>query len=423
VTDGYDVTETDLRVDEFEVKELQTRLEREWNEGTVATSYTLDGCTSTSKRAPNQKIFCVAPAVTDGYDVTETDLREHVFQVTARCSAGYSGTLDARAPQRCIDARDPQRRTEWSANCLHRLADALLTAPAKVDTECFSAVSASDTLTRALQQSRNTTDLTATTLHTCACKTLRKPDSAAGPMLAVSKPRPVKQRVLKRQPPGRCGQSLLAVARNCRECGERLTALEGALHLCPAIFEWTFPAETLGSAPSAEGPCRLVRLGANARKGAADAKLVELWENIRKTQLSHILELPSTEQLASQSACILLALRGKDVLALLSAERITADKLGPPSIASRTTQTQQMLQSQKTGPLLGVAVLWTRRRERRRGLAVALVDRARKLLAPGSRVAFSQPTELGQAFAQQYVQRMSDQEESSVLVYVPDFPA
>ena len=232
-----------------------------------------------------------------------------------------------------------------------------------------------DTLTRALQQLRNTTDLTATTLHTCACKTLRKPDSAAGPMLAVSKPRPVKQRVLKRQPPGRCGQSLLAVARNCRECGERLTALEGALHLCPAIFEWTFPAETLGSAPSAEGPCRLVRLGANARKGAADAKLVELWENIRKTQLSHILELPSTEQLASQSACILLALRGKDVLALLSAERITADKLGPPSIASRTTQTQQMLQSQKTEPLLGVAVLWTRRRERRRGLAVALVDR------------------------------------------------
>ncbi|CAE7637314.1 STR6 [Symbiodinium sp. CCMP2456] len=237
-------------------------------------------------------------------------------------------------------------------------------------------------------------------------------------MLAVSKPRPVKQRVLKRQPPGGCSQSLLAVARNCRECGERLTALEGALHLCPAIFEWTFPAETLGSAPSAEGPCRLVRLGANARKGAADAKLVELWENIRKTQLSHILELPSTEQLASQSASILLALRGKDVLALLSAERITADKLGRPFLASRATQTQPMLQSQKTEPLLGVALLWTRRRERRRGLAVALVDRARQLLAPGSRVAFSQPTELGQAFARQYVQRMSEQEESSVLVYV-----
>ena len=76
-----------------------------------------------------------SPQVTDGYDVTETDLREHVFQVTARCAAGYSGTLDARArfsskpccglvhdapstasvshaeaPQRCIDARDPQRR-------------------------------------------------------------------------------------------------------------------------------------------------------------------------------------------------------------------------------------------------------------------------------------------------------------------------
>ena len=110
------------------VQVLQTRLEREWNKGTepagvsrcrpwqVATSYTLDGCTSTSERAPNQKIFCVAPAaawrktaelqgfavweapqVTDGYDVTETDLREHVFQVTARCAAGYSGSLHVRA--------------------------------------------------------------------------------------------------------------------------------------------------------------------------------------------------------------------------------------------------------------------------------------------------------------------------------------
>jgi len=150
---------------------------------------------------------------------------------------------------------------------------------------------------------------------------------------------------------------------------------------------------------------------------------VELWENIRSTQLSHILELPSAEQMASKSAIILLALRGKDVLALLSAERITADKLGPPSLASSTTRAQQMLQSQKTEPLLGVAVLWTRRRERRRGLAVALVDRARQLLTPSCRVAFSQPTELGQAFAQQYVQRMSDQEESGVLVYAPDFPA
>ena len=129
-------------------------------------------------------------------------------------------------------------------------------------------------------------------------------------MLAVStRPKAVIKQRLKRPSTGG-GQSLLAVARNCRECGERLTALEGALHICPANFQWNFPAEAVGSAPSSEGPCRVVRLGANARKGAADSQLVELWENIQKTQLSHILELPSAEQLATRRAILLLALRG-----------------------------------------------------------------------------------------------------------------
>ena len=193
-------------------------------------------------------------------------------------------------------------------------------------------------------------------------------------MLAVSKRRPVKQR-LKRPPEG-C-QSLLAVARNCRECGERLSALEGALHLCPAVFRWSFQGEVVGSAPSADGPCRLVRLGANARKGAAGTELVELWENIRRTQLSHILELPSMEQLASRSAILLLALRGKDVLALLSAECIAARQLCP-SAETKQAEVGGVIgvpHGASRDPLLGLSVLWTRRRERRRGLAAALVDR------------------------------------------------
>jgi len=125
VTDGYDVTETDLRVDEFEVKAscapgytgsaMVTKCSGATDK--VATSYTLDGCTSTSKRAPNQKIFCVAPAVTDGYDVTETDLREHVFQVTARCSAGYSGTAKV---YRCTGSTEEVATSYTLSGCTRR---------------------------------------------------------------------------------------------------------------------------------------------------------------------------------------------------------------------------------------------------------------------------------------------------------------
>eukprot|EP00913_Durusdinium_trenchii_P021852 g20533.t1 len=52
-------------------------------------------------------------------------------------------------------------------------------------------------------------------------------------------------------------------------------------------------------------------------------------------------------------------------------------------------------------PSLGVALVWVRRRERRRGLATALVDCLRRLNG-GATVAFSQPTDLGFAFATRY---------------------
>lgn len=50
---------------------------------------------------------------------------------------------------------------------------------------------------------------------------------------------------------------------------------------------------------------------------------------------------------------------------------------------------------------VGVAVIWVARRERRRGLATAMVDSLR-CSAP---VAFSQPTELGWSFASSYSRR------------------
>ena len=117
-------------------------------------------------------------------------------------------------------------------------------------------------------------------------------------------------------------QRLLAVARCCRDCGLRLSALEDALHQCSKAFDWPFPAETICSASASCGQCRLVRLGANTLRGTTLSRLAELWETIRETDLSHSLDLPSGERLANGSAWLLMALKGREVLGLLSAERI-----------------------------------------------------------------------------------------------------
>ena len=74
-------------------------------------------------------------------------------------------------------------------------------------------------------------------------------------------------------------QRLLAVARCCRDCGLRLSALEDALHQCSKAFDWPFPAETICSASASSGQCRLVRLGANTLRGTTLSRLAELWEN------------------------------------------------------------------------------------------------------------------------------------------------
>ncbi|CAJ1393375.1 unnamed protein product [Effrenium voratum] len=257
-------------------------------------------------------------------------------------------------------------------------------------------------------------------------------------MLATScrkKTRPVKT-ALKREAGAQTKvQSLLAVARSCRDCGQRLSPLEDALHQCSVSLEWPFPAESLSS----DG-CRVVRLGPSALRGAAGVRLVELWEKIRDTELSHALELPSAERLANHSAWLLLALRGKEVLALLSAERVPASWAAiSPESASRTALTCDKQKSiaaplqphsegavadheartppRRAGFALGVAVVWVRRRERRRGLATALVDCARRI--SGGAVAFSQPTELGFAFASAYTRHRGST--SLPLVYEPDW--
>ena len=132
-----------------------------------------------------------------------------------------------------------------------------------------------------------------------------------------------KPRVLKEKPKTVSKpQRLLAVARCCRDCGLRLSALEDALHQCSKAFDWPFPAETICSASAASGQCRLVRLGAKTLRGTMLIRLAGLWETIRETDLSHSLDLPSGERLANGSAWLLMALKGREVLGLLSAERI-----------------------------------------------------------------------------------------------------
>lgn len=207
-------------------------------------------------------------------------------------------------------------------------------------------------------------------------------------MLSTSRKKP-RTKIEKRLPSAVSKpQRLLAVARSCRDCGLRLSALEGALHQCSTALDWPFPTETLqlGVQIGASG-CRVVRLGAHHLRGAALIRLTELWETIQDTDLAHPFDLPSPERLANQSAYLLMALKGREVLALLSAERIAGAVACPDSV--ETKQKSQKSQKSQTDSLeqrvpraprapvastLGVAVVWVRRRERRRGLATSMVD-------------------------------------------------
>eukprot|EP00438_Fugacium_kawagutii_P025552 Skav222817 [mRNA] locus=scaffold1444:185244:187561:+ [translate_table: standard] len=261
-------------------------------------------------------------------------------------------------------------------------------------------------------------------------------------MLSTSRKKPrmkIEKRIEKRLPSAVSKpQRLLAVARSCRDCGLRLSALEGALHQCSTALDWSFPSETVQlGVQIGTSACRVVRLGAHHLRGAALSRLTELWETIQDTDLAHPFDLPSPERLANQSAYLLMALKGREVLGLLSAERIAVpcpdslDKMKqkPQTESQQKPQTESQQASQAesldgaqrapASPTLGVAVVWVRRRERRRGLATSMVDCLQRL--GGCHVAFSQPTELGFAFASSYCRRQHANVEGP-LVYDPDWP-
>jgi hypothetical protein len=216
-------------------------------------------------------------------------------------------------------------------------------------------------------------------------------------------------------------QQQLAVARSCRDCGLRLTALEDALHFCSAVLEWPFGAEVTSSTvnnvrlstSSASSSCRIIRLSANAfREGSScAARLTELWHHVQDGDLSHSLELPSANDVASGRCSFFLSLRGKEVLGLLSAEHCSLSQVSRHRISSRNDPLgakdqvagRGLDELKATDSLLGVALIWVRRSERRRGVATMLLEAARQASGVArERVAFSQPTELGFSFASAY---------------------
>lgn len=235
-------------------------------------------------------------------------------------------------------------------------------------------------------------------------------------------------------------QQQLAVSRICRDCGLRLTALEDALHFCSTAFEWPFGAEVASatmnnvrlSNSSASSSSRIVRMSANAfREGSScAARLNELWHHIQDGDLSHSLALPSATDIASGRCSLFLSLRGKEVLGLLSAEHCSLSQVSRHRISSRAealgAKEESIANISGCGvdptlaneSLLGIALIWVRRSERRRGVATSLLDAARQASGVSrDNVAFSQPTELGFSFATAYE---ASGVKNDILVYEPN---
>jgi len=207
-------------------------------------------------------------------------------------------------------------------------------------------------------------------------------------------------------------QTILAIARHCRDCGHALSALEGTLHRCAESLEWR-GSEAFASLATMASGCRIARLPVSAANSStARARLEAVWEFIQH-DLSHAFHLPSAEALTSGASAILLALRGRQVLGLLWAERITSAVL-----SSRTERRNccddgaptASCQAAQVRASIGVALVWVRRTERRRGVATALINAARATLAgagstpvPVNEVAFSQTTRMGSDLAERYL--------------------
>jgi hypothetical protein len=226
-------------------------------------------------------------------------------------------------------------------------------------------------------------------------------------------------------------QQQLAVSRICRDCGLRLTALEDALHFCSTAFEWPFGSEVASttmnnvrlSNSSASSSSRIIRLSASAfREGSScAARLNELWHHIQDGDLSHSLALPSANDIASGRCSFFLSLRGKEVLGLLSAEHCSLSQVSRHRISSTAAalvDKEEVVGSGANESLLGIALIWVRRSERRRGVATSLLDAARQASGVSrDHVAFSQPTELGFSFAAAYE---ASGVKNDILVYEPN---
>merc|ERR1719183_600951 len=192
-------------------------------------------------------------------------------------------------------------------------------------------------------------------------------------------------------------QTLLAVARQCRECGEKLTGIEGAMHNCRKALHWPFGCREIpmNSSPNSKfktkvpNGCRIARLAAaNIAGGSASARFDEMWAVISK-DLSHCLGAPSLDELGSGDSFVLLVLHGREVEGLLWAERLTegiglreatpeercldTHKNMPPQIEHGTGQMVQRLVVGRRG-MLGVRLIWVHRPFRKKGLARCLVD-------------------------------------------------
>lgn len=216
--------------------------------------------------------------------------------------------------------------------------------------------------------------------------------------------------------PQKAKQALLAVGRCCRDCGKRLGPLEATFHCCTKALEWPFAAESVAGAWACAGTgtgsvtkCHLVSIGSCLKSNAARARFHDLWEFVRN-DLSHGIDPPQLDSVAAGVSVVLLGLRGSVVVGLVWAERAATATLDNDPDHTRRAR-------------LGIALVWVRRSERRRGLATALVDAARRLAAgPGTapvaigEVAFSQPTLHGAAFASKYTEQAHA---GQVLVYQP----
>lgn len=197
-------------------------------------------------------------------------------------------------------------------------------------------------------------------------------------------------------------------------------------------LEWPFTAETVTRAGVRAGVggasgCRIVRLGTGLLAPAASVQFEALWDFIRG-DMSHGLDPPATKNVATGTSIVLLSLRKHEVVGLLWAEPIMRAQLVNTEhmMTDETTMpdfTEELVENKTVRAALGICLIWVKRSERRKGLATALVEAARRDAAelgahpvPVEQVAFSQLTSLGFTFARQYLRATH---KGQILIYNP----